>query len=523
MSWWSKLVGRAPPPAFPVEHAVIPDHLVVRVHRHDFPNGSVPVPCWTYVTKGLLAAGQKEMVFTLRRLADEEPDSYPQEPLLFFAQVHQLASSGRPVDAGGYTTFRAASGFLGMTEMTGFAYLPPVDLPGVELPPDRAILALLLMPEEAELVQPLGSYRLASRLGQANRYYPYPPWSERGRAAVLSRQDVEQSLLGQLPLAYCAGTTVRVQMATQTGAVPGQDRLVPGGSAGPVTLRLPRALQAQIAQALADKQDDWYFALLTDPDPEANSRLVWRPGQQELQLILPPGSDSSCVTGGFVAVVAEAGSIDGARFAEDGFAVTFCHPTGRRVLTALRNGQPVAVEPAAPDLLPFRLEWIAEPSAPPAPSCAAEKSAFDLHQSIIYQPDEVLRQRVASQDVFINYVKQVIDTATAYWAGEPAGAPRAVTLVVAIKPGGRSRFWLDATPEPLPDEQVKRLTARLESLAVPLIRGGPVAVAFHASLWSGSPDEGGWRFIPGEWQRACAGDELLVPDGILERVWPDDS
>jgi hypothetical protein len=474
------------------------------------------------VTSGLLAVGQKEMIFTLRRLPAEEPYAFPQEPLRFFAQIHQLASNGRPVEAGGYTTFRAASGFLGTTELTGFAYLSPVDLPGVELPPHgKAILALLLTSEEAEVVQALGTYRLSARLGQATRHYPYPPWSERGRPAALSRQDAEQSLLGQLPLAHCPGATARAQMEAKAGAVPGQDRLVPGGPAGPVLLRLPRTFQPQIAQALADKQDEWFFALLTDPDPEANSRLVWRPGLQEMQLILPPGSDGSCVTGGFVAVVASGNSPDGARFAEDGFAVTLSQPTGRRVLDDLRNGRPVSVEPAAADLLRFRLEWT-EGSAAVQPA-KAEGVAFDLRQSILYQPDDVLRQRVASQDVFINYLKQVIEASTAFWAGEPAAAPRAVTLVVAIKPGGRSRFWLDVTPEALPAEQQARLTARLAAIAVPLVRGGPVAVALHASLWGGSPAEGGWHFIPDEWQRACAGDQLIVPDGILERVWPDDS
>ena len=55
---------------------VIPDELAVHEHWHDIPYAQ-PVPCWTYITQGLSAHGQKELVFTLRRTEMAEQGESP--------------------------------------------------------------------------------------------------------------------------------------------------------------------------------------------------------------------------------------------------------------------------------------------------------------------------------------------------------------------------------------------------------------------------------------------------------------
>ncbi len=101
MSWLSKFFGRSPDPlkpppgTVPATLSLVPGQLSVRVCRHSIPNGAEQIPCWTYVTDGLWKLGQKELIFSLRRRPEEEPQAFPQDPVQFFLQVHRLAQEGR--------------------------------------------------------------------------------------------------------------------------------------------------------------------------------------------------------------------------------------------------------------------------------------------------------------------------------------------------------------------------------------------------------------------------------------------
>ena len=86
MSWWTKLLGpsaagRAGEPTWPVELEVVTGELSARVYLHDIESQSGPIACWSYVSHGLAALEQPEIVFTLRRDPDEPSDGFPQDPL----------------------------------------------------------------------------------------------------------------------------------------------------------------------------------------------------------------------------------------------------------------------------------------------------------------------------------------------------------------------------------------------------------------------------------------------------------
>ncbi len=394
------------------------------------------------------------------------------------------------------------------------------------MPPlDRALTALLLTKEEAEVVQTLGGYRLTALLGDSTRYYPCPPWSERGRRPVLTPHDLAQSLLGKMPLAGCPAGFARMFLPPQAPTPPGVDRTLPEVGKR-ITLFLPEEVRAQLQEALSPFPESWALALLTQPDPEANVRLVWRPGDREIRTITPHHSDGSCLTGGFVALVAEPSLPEGARVAEDGFLAAFGPTNQARFREAISTGQPFVLPPAQPDLAEFCLEWLpAKPSQAPASPAGTEApdktAAFFVHQIMLYQPDEVLRQRVGNVSILGSFLKRVEEEANQFWSALPPGESRAVLLVVALRPGGRSRFWPEENPPGLDRRSVEEVVARLQRLPPPLVHSGPVAVALQASLWSQGGKPGGWPFIPTEWQQACGQENLLVPDGVLKIVWPE--
>lgn len=229
MGWLRRLFGGPGAPAAPANPVVtdlVPGKLTARVHAHDFRAGADALPCWTYVTDGFAAVGQKEFVFTLVRGRGDDPSRPPHDPLRFFAQIYSLAEQKQYVEAGGFTCFAAHGGnFLGRVGLVGFAYTRPEPVPGVATPPpDRCLAAVFLLPGEAEWVRGRGAYRVLARLGRDAHYFPHPPWSDSRRAAVIGPDEAATSLLGQMPVAYLGGASVRTFLTPS--AVP------PAGSVG---------------------------------------------------------------------------------------------------------------------------------------------------------------------------------------------------------------------------------------------------------------------------------------------------
>jgi hypothetical protein len=69
------------------------------------------VSCWTYITNGLWAHRQKELIFSLRRSPQEKANDFPHAPLQFFNDVYRFSEQGRLVDVGDISEM-ATSSFL---------------------------------------------------------------------------------------------------------------------------------------------------------------------------------------------------------------------------------------------------------------------------------------------------------------------------------------------------------------------------------------------------------------------------
>jgi|GEM_PF-1471645 len=522
MSWFKRLLGSSPPPPPPAGPAVVelvPGKLTARVYTHNFPVGSHAIPCWTYITQGFLPLGQKEFAFTLVRGPKDDPAAAPSDPLQFFAQIYPLAEQKQFVDAGGYTCFQTRAGsFLGVTGMVGFVYSRPELIAGVDLPPtDQFLNAIFLVPGEAEMVQAGWSYRVLARLGRETRYFPHPPWSDPRRAPVLTRDELQVSVLGKMPTVHFHGAFVRMFLAPTVppaagetgGSVPLSDRLL---------LRIQSDRLPQVRELLSHfTGSEGAFALLFSADPEANVRLTWLPGDKAPSTITPTTGDASCLTGGFLAVVFGPGVAGGGRMTEDGFSFMLNSDSWSRLRAALTNGEPITLPQEAGELA-LSVEWIRGVSQA---SEASEKSAspFRVNSVVLYQPDEILNARLPSAKSIGELVLRVESAASEFWSTRPVGTPQPVLVVLAIKPGGRMRVWVDVPAAQGAEEGARELTAHLERLPAPVVQHGPVAFAIQASLWDGA---GEWPFIPKEWKAAAEGREsMLVPDGILERIWPE--
>lgn len=328
MSWWkfpAQSAGGAPARA-----EIIADALAVDIHVHDVPSQHGPLTCWSYVSDGLAAHAQDEIVFTLRRDPGEPDDGCPDDPMRLLATLYELAAQGQRVTAGGITQFGEQRFFD-----HHLLYVAAQPLPGVVLPP-RCLAALLITDDELRAVRTFGSARVLARMGQATSHYPHPTWSDRRRPGLVLDRTFEASVLATIPrMALPAAHVVSV----------GEQ----------IVLAAPRGLASVWRDRLSQLPEGSALALLTALDPSANACLTWVPGQTGPEAIIPPGSDGSRVSGCFVVFV-PGGALNGGQILEDGFAIELTGEAWAALRSALIDGGEFAI-PQRDDRMAFALTW----------------------------------------------------------------------------------------------------------------------------------------------------------------------
>lgn len=337
MSWWSDLTGRwKKSPAMdlesPVRVELIPGRLAARVHVHEYESSLGHVPCWTYVTEGMIEHRQREVVLSLRREPGDRAEAFPQPPLRLFHTIYDLASRGNLIDVGDCVEIPGAQFFGG--HVICVQTDPP---PGIAVPP-WSMTALIVTDLELRACRSFGFTRVLALYGEANRYYPFPPWSSQRRPGYIFQRAFEESLLTKIPVARTTAH-LRVRMEAQQIIV--------------------TALRGPWQQGLLALPAAAPFALTTDFDPMANAALLWQPGQREPTAITPPGSDGSRPGGSFVAFVGDQ-PLDGAQLFEDGYVAKLTAASWQRLRTALVESKPLSL-PADDDGFGLTLEWDVAP------------------------------------------------------------------------------------------------------------------------------------------------------------------
>jgi hypothetical protein len=355
----------------PTWFELIPGKLAVRLYRHDIETFNGIVPCWSYVSDGLWAHGQKEMIFTLRRSQPDELATLPDTSTPFFPDVHQyivaffqevyrFAQQGQLVYEGDCSWF-GSPGFFGNSEWAAFVYIHPQQMAGIEVS-FPLLAAILLTAEEFEVYRNFGVTRIMSHLGRAYVYYPCPSWSERSRSSVVSMEAMQESILRRMPLLSVRGGGVRAYQEARPNSIqkspePGrylQQQIVQWSSnTTHITLQVSPQASEELRRQLAQYPPDAVVAVLTELDPTANACLVWRSGQPNAFAITPPNSDGSRLGGCFIAFVPQQAS-DKGQILEDGFIILLTDASWMAIREAIASGHPIFV-PATNDGASFSL------------------------------------------------------------------------------------------------------------------------------------------------------------------------
>ena len=354
---------------------VIPEKLFMRVEAHEIPSRHGPMACWSYVSDGLTALGQTEIVFTLRQDPAESSDTAPDDPLQLFATVHRLAESGQLVEAGGVTEFGEQRFFD-----HHLLYVPAQPLPGVALPAP-CLSALLVTDDELRAVRMFGPARVLARMGQATSHYPFPAWSDRRRRGLTLERTLEASVLSKIPRAAFHHVHV--------GVIDNR-----------ITLSALRGEQALWHERLARLPAQAPVALLTAIDPSSNGCLTWVPGQSGPEAIIPPGSDGSRVCGCFIAFLPDQPGCGG-KILEDGLAMELTADAWQAIRRALVDGNDLAI-PATGDAMAFALTWRDREQVGPAAGtgyAARATGKVALGPVRLITPEDQFAQRASAEEL----------------------------------------------------------------------------------------------------------------------------
>lgn len=142
---------------------------------------------------------------------------------------------------------------------------------------------------------------------------------------------------------------------------------------------------------------------------------------------------------------------------------------------------------------------------------------------VLYQPDDVLKERVGSANVIADYFKKIEEVTEEHF--KQHAQPANLDLVIAIKPDHRVKCWLQCTDTSV-SKELGALRKKLEAIKPIEVTGGPFAFAVRGQLAGGvevKNEDGNGPPIPDEWKAAAKDvkESLMVPDGFLKLVWPD--
>jgi hypothetical protein len=151
---------------------------------------------------------------------------------------------------------------------------------------------------------------------------------------------------------------------------------------------------------------------------------------------------------------------------------------------------------------------------------AAAAAAFTNAGIVLLQPEDVLRSRVPDANALARYIKDVEATTGKVLEAAFQRKPNGAYLVMALRPGGRSKAWLDLEA-PLPQATHDALQAALEALPPPGVVGGVVVLAIKASLWGGRPPTKPGP-APQAWREQAARSARKLEVGeLVDALWPD--
>lgn len=338
---------------YPIKLEIVPNRLAVTIHLHDVAAGSKTSPCWTFLTEGMIAAKQKELLLTVKVPQEQDARQFPMQPVSFFVLAYKLALQNKRVNLGSISKLgeKGLFGFMGI----GFTFPQTMNL---SIPLKSPTLAcLLLTKEELMCANAFGLARVLCRLGYEFKQFPYPPWNEANRKGIPFQAAMKTSLLAKVQRTKIFGASVVMSEGEK------------------VILFIPPQLKPVVESSLDKATPDNALCFVLNILPSYQAYLVWLAENDSIEIMTSPGTPGDTIAGNFV-ILATGQQVNGAYMSEDGFTMSFTIDSWDVLKTAVRNGEGLLVE-GTQGGMDFEMQWS---NTPPGAS-AKEQSAQLEHES----------------------------------------------------------------------------------------------------------------------------------------------
>jgi hypothetical protein len=461
---------------FPQTVDVIPGKLRVRIFLHEINYEKEVFSCWSYVTEGLVAHRQKEIIFTLRRGPGQRPEDYPRELVDVFETIFHYAERGQLVDIGQSTLF-SETGMGGDRDFRGIGYVEPLGFLGVETKGVPCLAGILLKNDEAQIAWDLGLTRVTALLGMKYRYYPCPTWSDLKREPVATLHAMEKSYLRKITRIYARASYYEQR--------------------NHIFLSILPSSRVSLQRFLNELPPTKPLALCTQPNPSANACLVWPSGHHQPVAITPAGSDGSRKTGAFLAFIPEQDANE-VRTVEDGFFLYLTNSAWQKIREALSSGTDAFVPAHGMEDAGITVVWT-KPAAYTSPVSgeeytaerwttygsettlpSKERVAVSSSRVVLLTSEQDLQARTTADDLggYLNMIEKTVDK---FFTHPERRINRELTIQLALTTTEHEVQFI-AVPD-LSADVSEDLHERLESVRSPKV-GGPVKLDLILSLWS---------------------------------------
>jgi hypothetical protein len=151
-------------------------------------------------------------------------------------------------------------------------------------------------------------------------------------------------------------------------------------------------------------------------------------------------------------------------------------------------------------------------------------NGYRLDRIVVYQPNDILVQRMPSSDVVKAYIYDLKQVAHNFFVGD--STPEIFHIVVVVRPGFRARVWFESSARPGDSKELEPLRKLLEAVRPMPVRGGPVIMGLTASIAGGDhKDHSKDAYpVPSEWREIARSMKTPAPissDAFLDAAWPD--
>ena len=320
-------------------------------------------PCWTYISSGLQAVNQTEIVFTIRQRANEDREDWPKMPLewaeiLYLAAQndHKNLDAHSPckiyyqdpvkVDIGGTMYQANLDLWMDFQKLGVLVHLEDhgeyVDLPPLPYPRHHV---MALTHREAAVADQFGTHRVLSRLMFDTSWFPMPPWVDRDRVDIMSMADNAGSfyITAPVPSAKIPGLSAVVVNETE------------------LLLRVPDHPAKRAAfqnYVVGQAQQDHALRFQCYLPSDSDCLLSWKTGNDRPQYMAK--NQPFARTSLNFLTIAQGQDADGCKMVEDGYGLLLTDPTWRRMqdaIAAARNFELELYDHTTLKAKKFCLQW----------------------------------------------------------------------------------------------------------------------------------------------------------------------